>query len=88
MDAAGAGPPEIGTLTVTIRNDGGYELRNEDSTSFASDKVYTFDEDGLEYGLTGSFGRVSINLIEIEAFSAEPPPVQPLMSTLDHDVCF
>jgi hypothetical protein len=80
LDASGASPPEIGTLTVTIRTDGGYELKNADSTSFASDKRYTFDADGLEYGLTGSFGQASIGLVDIEAFSAEPPPVSLLDS--------
>lgn len=75
LDASGASPPEIGTLTVTIRSDGGYQLKNQDSTSFASDKRYTFDEDGVDYGLTGSFGRTTIDLVDIEASSAEPPLV-------------
>lgn len=75
MDDTNAAPPEIGVLTVRIRHDAGFELKNEDSTSFASGAKYTFDAAGSEYGLTGNLGSASITLLEIVAVSAEPPPV-------------
>ena len=75
LDSTGATPPEIGVCTVKIRDDAGFELRNVDSTSFAGDKRYTFNPAGTEYGMTGSFGSADVSVVDIEAFSADPPPV-------------
>jgi hypothetical protein len=75
LDATDASPPEIGTLTVTIRPDAGYQLKNADSTSYAAETRYTYNPSKTDFGLTGSFGAVSIKLVEIEAFSAQPPLV-------------
>ena len=81
FDDTGAAPPEIGVLTVTVRHDAGFELKNEDSTSFGSQARYTFDQAGTEYGVTGNFGTAGITLVDIAAISAEPPPVI-------HGLCF
>ena len=75
LNATGASPPEIGTLTVKIRKDAGLELRNADSDSFAADKRYTFNSARDEYGITGSFaqvGLVQLSLENLTAVSAEP----------------
>jgi hypothetical protein len=75
LDDKNAAPPEIGVLTVTIRHDAGFQLKNKDSSSFASEARYTFSADGAQYGLQGSFGTKSIGLLAIVAVSADPPPV-------------
>jgi len=75
LDATFAAPPEVGVLTVTVRNNAGYQLKNQESTSFASDSKYTFNQEKTEYGVTGNFGSAAVSLVDIEAFGAEPPLV-------------
>lgn len=76
LDSTGATPPEVGVCTVKIRDDAGHVLKNDNSTSFAGNKRYTFNPERTEYGMTGSFGSANVSVVDIEAFSDDPPPVR------------
>ena len=71
VDVTGAGPPEIGVLTVQIMATRGLMLKNVDGDSKPGQGQYRF-VDGV-WGLTGSF---AVNTIELTSVVGDPSPTE------------